>query len=239
MSKSSSVLMMRQVSYQAYGYSLIDGISLTSPMGHCTALLGANGAGKSTFLRLVHGLIAPTAGEIRWGDHFPQAMGSRITMVFQKPRLLRRSAYANIKYALQVNKIPSHTHRQRIEIALKLVNLTHRGDCQASLLSGGEQRRLAIARAWVLQPDVMLLDEPTAGLDIASSEAVEQIILNLKQQSIKVIIASHHLAQVRRLCDEVIFLDQGRLVQQASAQMFFDNPQGGVVCDFIRSQSFS
>ena len=239
MSEYSMQLNMNRVGYRIGNHTLIDDISLNSSINHCTALLGANGAGKSTFLRLCHGLLTPTSGEIYWGTQAPQALGRRITMVFQKPCLLKRSVYANLSYALYLHRVRSSEREKRIKAAFQLVHLTHQIHRSAQLLSGGEQKKLAIARAWVLQPDIILFDEPTAGLDIDSTHAVEKIISDLSQQGIKIIIASHNLAQVRRLCDEIIFLDQGRVIQQCGTQEFFDNPREKTICEFIKSQVFS
>ena len=239
MSESLGRLRLRDLGYRVQRHTLIDGVSLSSPADCCTALLGANGAGKSTFLRLCHGLLTPTSGEVHWGTRTPRAAARWITMVFQRPCLLGRSAYANVDYALRLHGIRGAERGRRVTTALQLINLTHRAHHQAQSLSGGEQRRLALARAWVLQPEVILMDEPTAGLDVVSSQAVEEIITNLSRQGIKIIIASHNLAQVRRLCDEVIFLDQGRVVQQCGTREFFENPTEKSVCEFINSQAFS
>ncbi len=223
--------------YAVRGRSLLRGVNLVSGAGACVALVGANGAGKTTLLRLCHGLVEPTRGDVRWGERKPVELGRRIAMVFQKPCLLRRSVHANVDYALRLHRFSSGERRRRVGEALELVGLGRLGGQQAFSLSGGEQQRLAIARACALSPDVVLLDEPTGNLDLESTAMVEGIIGALKRKNVKVVLASHNLAQVKRLCDEVAFLDRGRLVAHAACGKFFNETENEAVCDFIRLQT--
>ena len=226
------------LAYRADGRVLIDDVCFTSAGGDCTALLGANGAGKSLLLRLCHGLLQPHGGRVRWGGRPPRALGSSITMIFQKPMMLRRSVRANVAHALYLQGAPRARRAARVGAALELVGLADCGDRPAGVLSGGQQQRLAIARAWVLKPSVMLMDEPTARLDVRSTARVEEIIRDLHREGIKIIVTTHDLAQVRRLCGEVVFLHEGRLVQHCRIDDFFARPANDVVCEFIRSQKF-
>ena len=231
-------LEVERLTYRAGGRTLIDDVSFVSESRRCTALLGANGAGKSLLLRLCHGLLQPHRGRIHWDGHPPRALGSSITMIFQKPVMLRRSVRANVAHALYIQGVPRARRDARVEAALELVGL---GDCieqAADVLSGGQQQRLAIARAWALQPATILMDEPTARLDTRSTERVERIIRGLHDEGIKILITSHNLAQVRRLCGEVVFLHEGRLVQHSRTDDFFALPANDMVCEFIRSQTF-
>ena len=230
-------LTIRNLNYVVRDHVLLRDISLVCSADHCTALLGANGAGKTTLLRLCHGLIEPSRGAIRWGEQKPAALGRRIAMVFQKPCLLRRSAQANVDYALRLHGFSSAERRHRIEEVFSRVSLEHRSKHQAQLLSGGEQQRLAIARACALSPHVILMDEPTAKLDMESTAMVEAIILKLKRDGVKIMFTSHNPAQARRLCDDVIFLDRGYLITHTSHEKFFNNTENEMVCDFMRLQS--
>ena len=230
-------LTMTKLDYVVHGHKLLNNVSLSSVASACTALLGANGAGKTTLLRLCHGLIEPSRGDIRWGNTKPQNLGRCIAMIFQKPCLLRRSARENIDYALRLCRIPREERRQRIHDVFKLVNLGHRAEHKAHLLSGGEQQRLSIARACALNPEIILMDEPTSKLDIESAVMVEDIIHSLEEKSVRVIFTSHNLSQVRRLCDDVIFLDKGSLVIHATSSDFFNQVKDERICDFIRLQS--
>ena len=231
-------LEVAHLAYRAAGRVLIDDVGFTSAGGDCTALLGANGAGKSLLLRLCHGLLQPHAGRVRWDGRSPRAMGSSITMIFQKPVMLRRSVRANVAYALSVQGTPRARRAARVEAALELVGLAGCGDRPAGVLSGGQQQCLAIARAWALRPSVMLMDEPTARLDTRSAARVEEIIRALHRDGIKIVVTTHDLAQARRLCGEVVFLDEGRLVQHCRIDDFFARPETDVVCKFIQSQTF-
>ena len=231
-------LEVEHLAYRVGGRTLIDDVCFTSAGGDCTALLGANGAGKSLLLRLCHGLLQPHDGRVRWDGRAPRALGSSITMIFQKPMMLRRSVRANVTHALYLQGAPRAQRATRAQAALELVGLADCGARPAGALSGGQQQRLAIARAWALAPSVMLMDEPTARLDVRSSARVEEIIGNLHREGIKIIVTTHDLAQVRRLCGEVVFLHEGRLVQHCRIDDFFARPANDVVCEFIQLQKF-
>ena len=160
----SGVAVVRQ------GVTLVGGIDLTIGRESFTTILGPNGAGKSTLLRVLHGLVEPTQGTIRWGPHARRPPGQ--AMVFQRAILLRRSAAANIRYALDLAGVRGGVAEARIDDALNEVGLRALAPRSARVLSGGEQQRLALARAWALQPEVLFLDEPTASLDPKATRAV-------------------------------------------------------------------
>ena len=166
----STILPMeaRGLVFEAAGKPLVDGIDLTLEAGLRTLVIGPNGAGKSLLLRLLHGLLPPTAGTVLWrGRTADQAIRLRQAMVFQKPVLLRRSVAANIDYALRVHGLPAAERADRLQQALGLARLDGLAARPARVLSGGEQQRLALARALAVEPEVLFLDEPTASLDPA------------------------------------------------------------------------
>ena len=217
-------LVLERVSFEAGGQRLIDDLSLTLVAGTRTVVLGPNGAGKSLLLRLCHGLIRPTAGSIRWACDDPARLRRQQAFVFQRPVLLRRSAAANVAYALAVAGVPRAERRRRVDAALEQVGLAQLADRPARVLSGGEQQRLALARAWALEPKVLFLDEPTANLDPAATRAIEAVIAAMGADGVKIVMTTHDLGQARRHADEIVFLHKGRLIEHADAARFFVRP---------------
>lgn len=212
--------------FRAGGARLLEGVDLILEGNGTTVILGPNGAGKSLLLRLLHGLLTPTEGTVRWNGRPPdREVRRRQAMVFQKPVLLRRSVSANVRYALRVQGRLSRDERQRrTREALEQAGLAHLARRQARVLSGGEQQRLALARAWAVRPEVLFLDEATTSLDPHGAQAVEALVEEIRAQGTKVIAATHDLGQARRLADEVIFLHRGRPIERSPAPAFFESP---------------
>ncbi len=213
--------------FSAGGVEIIRGIDLELRAGGPTLVVGPNGAGKSVLLRLLHGLLAPGAGVVRWaaGD-----ARKRQAMVFQRPVMLRRSVLANAEYPLKLAGLD----RARAMPALERVGLAALAARPARRLSGGEQQRLALARAWAMGPEVLFLDEPTASLDPAATRQVEAIIAAIAEQGTKVVMTTHDLGQARRLAEEVVLLVAGRVNAAASATEFFERPPTGEAAAFLR-----
>ena len=226
---SPSILPLRLdgLCFSAGGDRLIDGIDANLAAGPRTVILGHNGAGKSLLLRLCHGLLTPSAGRVIWCDH---GLGGgwvrrRQAMVFQHPVVLRRSARANVIYGLALAGVSWRERRRQADDALAEVGLAALADRPARALSGGERQRLALARAWALHPEVLLLDEPTASLDPAATRAIEAVIAAFDMAGTKIIMTTHDLGQARRLADEVLFLHKGRLLEHAPAREFLERPR--------------
>ncbi len=212
-------LSLKDVSYRVGEDRLIQGISLRFEAGPITLVIGPNGAGKSLLLRLCHGLIWPESGTVTWGGSDAAHAAKYQALVFQKPVLLRRSVSANIAYPLRVAGVLRDTEiDERVEEALKLAGLEHIADRPAKVLSGGEQQKLALARARAQRPEVLFLDEPTANLDPRSLKDVEALIRALHQSGTKIIMTSHDMAQVKRLADEIVFIYDGRIVEAGPAE---------------------
>lgn len=226
-------LSLSEVCYDAAGTRLIDRLSIEIGSGEPTVVLGPNGAGKTLFLRLCHGLIAPTSGSILWAGRSPSAARRQQAMVFQRPVMLRRSAAANVAYALKLRRVPRRERRARVAQALEWTGLAEVAQRPAQVLSGGEQQRLAFARAWALRPQVLLLDEPTASLDPAAVHAVEQVIAKFAATGVKVILTTQDLAQARRLASEVVFLHAGRVLERACTEDFFARPATPEAAAFV------
>ena len=214
------------LTYAVRGRRLIDGIDLTLEQGPRTVVMGPNGAGKSLLLRLLHGLLTQSAGEVRWGGALPtEAVRRRQALVFQRPVLLRRTVGANLRFVLRLRRCPRTEQAQRLDRVLALAGLTDLVDRPARALSSGEQQRLALARALILEPEVLLLDEPTASLDPAAVGEIEALIEAAQGRATKIVLVTHDVGQARRLADEVIFLHRGRLVEHTPAAEFFTQPR--------------
>jgi tungstate transport system ATP-binding protein len=224
-------LVTRGLTLDIGGDRRVDAIDLTLSDSALTVVMGPNGAGKSLLLRLLHGLIRPTAGDIRWGGApVSDAVRKRQAMVFQRPVLLRRSVAANVDFAL---RLADGADPLRRDALLDRVGLLDRGRQPARALSGGEQQRLALARALATAPDVLFLDEPTASLDPASVQVIEDIVRETAAAGAKVIFVTHDVAQARRLAGDVVFLDRGRLAEHTPAAIFFDAPASAAAGDYL------
>jgi tungstate transport system ATP-binding protein len=224
------------VVWEAGGRRIIDRISLTLDAGPASIIVGPNGAGKSVLLRLCHGLLQPATGAVTWNGAESPGTPRRQAMVFQRPVLLRRSALANIVYALGLAQVPRRERQSRAMEALRKVGLETLAAHPARVLSGGEQQRLALARAWALRPEVLFLDEPTASLDPASTHEIEKVIAAMHASGTKIVMVTHQLGQARRLGDEILFLHQGRLVERASADRFFKRPASVEAAQFLEGE---
>jgi tungstate transport system ATP-binding protein len=226
-------LVLDGVSLRAGATTILDRVSLTIAPGAPTLIIGPNGAGKTSLLRLCMGLAAPSAGRISWGGR-TDSRPLRRAILFQRPVMLRRTAAANVAYALAHAGAPYHQRAQRVAALLDRVGLADLAQRPARRLSGGEQQRLALARALARDPEILLLDEPTANLDPAATRGVEEIVRMAAQSGIKIVMASHDLGQVRRLAGEVIFLVRGALCEQGQASDFLDHPTTPEAAAFLR-----
>ena len=224
--------------FEAGGAKLLHELTFTLEAGPRTVLLGPNGAGKSLTLRLCHGLLAPAGGTVSWRNPNgrPGAVQRAQAMVFQRPVLLRRSAAANVAYALAVRGIRGAERAQRVAAALDSTGLQALADRSARALSVGQQQRLALARAWALEPQLLFLDEPTASLDPSATRQVEEIINAMHGAGTKIVMTTQDIAQARRMADEVLFLHHGRLVEQAPAGKFFESPASEDATAFLKGE---
>jgi tungstate transport system ATP-binding protein len=224
-------LKLEEVSFAVNGRTLVGPVSLEIEAGPSTIVLGANGAGKSVLLRLIHGLLDPTSGRVLWKQ---ADAGRRQAMVFQRPIMLRRSALDNVVYALEARG--AQDALATAKAALAEVGLAPLARRPARVLSGGEQQRLALARAWALHPEVLLLDEPTANLDPSATREIESIIRAFDAAGTKIIMSTHNLGQARRLGDEVIYLHQGRVVERAPVERFLKRPASPEAAAFVKGE---
>ncbi|MEA2990354.1 MAG: tungstate transport system ATP-binding protein [Alphaproteobacteria bacterium] len=217
-------IVLVDVSFLGGQVVILGDVSLMLGPGAPTVLIGPNGAGKTTLLRLAMGLIRPSGGRITWGGR-SAAPPTRRAIMFQRPVMLRRSAAGNLRYALAAAGVPRAQRSTRADALLAQAGLADLGSRPARKLSGGEQQRLAMARALAKEPQVLLLDEPTASLDPAGTKAVEDVIRAASLSGIKIVMATHDLGQARRLAGEIVLLHRGRIVEHADAETFFTDPR--------------
>lgn len=218
-------LVLEDVGFSAGGQALLRGLDLRVQRGGPVVVLGPNGAGKSLVLRLAHGLLAPSEGAVHWGGPRAGEAWRHQAMVFSEAVLLRRSVAANVEHALAVRGFAAGERRERTERALASTGLSSRARQRARSLSSGEKQRLALARAWALEPEVLFLDEPTGSLDPAATAQVESIVKQLAAEGRQIVMTTHDLGQARRVAARVLFLHRGRLIEDGPAESFFAAPR--------------
>lgn len=229
-------LELDQITFSAGNAAIIRGISARIEAGPRSVILGPNGAGKSVLMRLCHGLLTPSSGRIVWHGAKNGDVRRHQAMVFQRPVMLRRSALANVMYGLGLAGKSRRQSELRAMDVLEVVGLAQHASRPARVLSGGEQQRLALARAWALGPDVLFLDEPTANLDPASTQDIENIINAIHASGTKIIMTTHNLGQARRLGDEILFISDGRLMEHTLIDRFFKQPASAEAAAFIKGE---
>jgi tungstate transport system ATP-binding protein len=203
--------------------------SLRVQAGERLALVGANGCGKSTLLRCLHGLIKPSEGRL-------ERAAVTQAMVFQRPFMLRTSALNNVALGLWLRGTRWREARLRAAQALERVGLSAQARQSGRWLSGGQQQRLALARAWALGAQVLLLDEPTAGLDPSGKREIEALMAEFAGGGMTLIFSSHNLGQVKRLADRVLYLEAGRIKVDAPTERFFTGPLPESTAAFLRGE---
>jgi tungstate transport system ATP-binding protein len=220
-----ALLRLRAVGLRIGALDVLAGVDLDLPLDGRTVVVGPNGAGKSSLLQVVHGLVVPSAGSVAGvgADGAPRA--PRLALVFQRPVMLRRSVQGNVEHALRVAGVPPGQRSARAAAALADVGLAALADRAARRLSGGEQQRLAIARAQALEPECLLLDEPTSSLDPAAGAAIERHLLALSSRGCGLVMSTHDLAQARRIAQRIVLMHRGRVVEAGEAAAFFAGPR--------------
>jgi tungstate transport system ATP-binding protein len=221
---------------------VVDVEALDVQRGEALCLLGPTGAGKSTLLRLLAGVESPTTGKVLYrGRHYraaamPIAERRRITMVFQRPLLLTGTVRTNVEYGLRLRDRKTR-RSSKVEHLLDRLGLARLAEQSAATLSGGQTHLVALARALILEPDVLLLDEPTANLDPAHVALVEQVIQeNFSQERLSIVWATHNLFQAKRVADRIVLMLDGRLVEVADTEAFFNRPTDPRTKDFVEGK---
>jgi len=229
-------LELRGVGVVHGGLTILHEVDLDLPIDGRTVVLGPNGAGKTTLLQAIHGLIPLSSGRVRGIDANRADKRFRFGFVFQRAVMLRRSALANVEHALAVAGVPSVERVERARRAIDDVGLAYAAARPARRLSGGEQQRLAVARANVLEPDCLLLDEPTANVDPAAAASLERYLLRLASAGRGFVMATHDLAQARRLAQVVVFMHRGRVEEAGPAAEFFAMPRSELGRRFLEGE---
>ena len=225
------LLRLRDASVRLGQVQALQGATLDVHRGDFIALVGANGSGKTTLLRLLHGQVAFTGTRVGLADGAVQAM------VYQRPFMLRLSVANNLRVALWLAGVPRPERAQRAAQALQRVGLAALRDRPARVLSGGEQQRLALARAWAVRPEVLFLDEPTASLDPGAKREVEALLEGFKTDGMTLVMSTHNLGQAKRLATRVVFLDHGTLAVDLPTARFFADHVDGRAERFLKGES--
>ena len=217
----SPLLQLHDVSVQFNTHLALQHVNFRLEAGERVALVGANGSGKSTLLRVAHGLLKVSAGALTTDPEMKQAM------VFQRPHMMRSSVLSFVVWGLWLQGASWRDAQAKAMQALTLVGLEAMAHRSARTLSGGQQQRLALARAWALQPQLVLLDEPTSSLDPHAKREVERLLGEwVLSAGVSLLFSSHNLGQVKRLATRVIYLEAGRILADLPVDTFFNQPLG-------------
>jgi tungstate transport system ATP-binding protein len=228
-------IMLVDVTVAAGAVTVLDHVTLTIGTGDPTVLIGPNGAGKTTLLRVAMGLVPVSHGLITWSGR-ESLPPTRRAILFQRPAMLRRSTAGNVRYALAAAHVPRAQRAERADALLVEVGLKGLARRPARRLSGGEQQRLALARALARDPDVLFLDEPAASLDPAATKSIEDTVRAISARGVKVVMSTHDLGQAKRVGGDVVFLHRGRLIETGPAADFFAAPRSNEARKFISGE---
>jgi len=217
------------------GTVMLNDVDLVLDRGAPTVLIGPNGSGKTTLLRTAMGLVRPSTGSITWAGS-TESQPLRRALVFQRPVMLRRSVEANLRFALATAGVERSARTRRVAELLALVGLSGFERRPARRLSGGERQRLALARALARDPDVLLLDEPTASLDPAATQAIEDLIRGVGAKGVKIVMSTHDLGEAARLAGDVVMMHRGTIVESGRAADVLQRPASEEGQRFIAGQ---
>lgn len=212
------------------GHILLSGVSLDVPAGGVSVIIGPNGAGKTTLLRILGMLDKPSTGRMVYDGRPAHGLKARekttlrrrMGFVFQQPLLLNGTALGNMRHALALRRRPFEA--EPVEAALGAVGLAGKKDLDVRVLSGGEKQRLQLARAMILDPEVLLADEPTSNLDPLSARYIEDQLMALARAGKTVILTTHNIIQARLLGGRLFFLNNGGIVQSGTPGQVLQNP---------------
>lgn len=212
------------------GKSLLSEVDLTIYEGESVVVLGANGAGKSTLLKLCNAIISPSLGSVQTLPVHEQSL------IFQRPALLQRTVLDNVRFVLSIRGVAEPACTEQSHRGLAACNLSATANQPARSLSGGEQQRLALARAWACKPRLLLADEPTANLAPTAMRDVETLLQAVQSEGTTLVFTTHNVAQAKRLARRIVFLDGGRIVEDRAAADFFASPSSAAARSFFEGE---
>jgi tungstate transport system ATP-binding protein len=216
----------------------LNSVSVEMQGGKIIVLLGVNGAGKTTLMRIMAGLENADAGKLLFNNQNIDCKALRqvSTLVFQKSAMFSMNVYDNLAYGLRIRGVPKAEIAKKVAEALQAVRLSGFEKRRAKKTSGGEQQRIALARAFLLDSQVLLLDEPTANLDPNSASIIEKAMVSRKSAQRIIVMATHNLSQARRMADEIVHIYNGEIVEVATPEDFFDNPKSEISRKFVNGE---
>lgn len=225
---------------------VLDGISFELEKGKVLAVVGPSGTGKSTLLRCLNYLEKPSEGKITIGNISADSkkiqkqeiyrLRAKTAMVFQNYNLFKnKTALQNImEPMISVQGMEKKKAKEKAMEILQMIGLTEKSDSYPSQLSGGQQQRIGIGRAMAVEPKVMLIDEPTSSLDPELVGEVLSLLYKLAQNHMTMIISTHEMSFAKNIADKVIFLDQGKIIEEGEPEQFFTNPKTERAKQFLR-----
>jgi tungstate transport system ATP-binding protein len=235
-----SFISVRDVYRKVKGRAILKGVSLELEQGDVLGIIGPSGAGKTSLLRIINMLDRPDDGHVyldgkdMWASDRLEVQRS-MAMVFQKPMPFSRSVYENVAYGMKLRGLRRTEIDAAVEDVLKLLDMQGKEWQYARSLSGGEAQRLAFARAYVLKPKLLLLDEPTANLDPANASIMERAIRDInKRYGTTVILVTHNMYQARRLANQTAFMMDGELIELKPTSELFDRPVDHRTREFVK-----
>uniref|UniRef100_A0A7C3FDH3 ABC transporter ATP-binding protein n=1 Tax=Candidatus Methanomethylicus mesodigestus TaxID=1867258 RepID=A0A7C3FDH3_9CREN len=230
---------LRNVTKKFGAIKAVENLDLAIHYKDFLAVVGPSGAGKSTLLRIIDCLESPTSGDLLMdGVNYEKidklSIRQRIGMVFQNPVVFNTSVYNNIAYSLRFRKVPDHVERKKVGDLLKRLQLINLQNRKAITLSGGEAQRVTLARVLVYDPQLLLLDEPTANLDPYNASIIEEALIEANREyGTTIVIVTHDIFQAKRLANKVAFMLDGKVVEYGDARSFFEKPSNPKTKAFI------
>lgn len=235
----NSFLQLEEIEKIFDGTKVLDSVSIDVDMGRILTIVGVNGSGKTTLLRILAGLERQSRGIIRIDNNIMDKEKLRrfSTMVFQKTTVFNMSVYDNVAFGLKVRGVKKEVIEEQISHALSTVRLNNFRKRKAKKISGGEQKRVSLARAFILHPQILLLDEPTSNLDPANAIIIENVIQKMRKKGDCIIIlATHNLHQAKRLSDIITHIHSGKIMETANPIDFFAHPSNEITKKFINGE---